>query len=150
MRLSEDDDHIFAGYMSWKHAEFGLNPEHPPLVKLLATLPLLPLHLREPVLQNRFFKAEAYLSGRDFLFGNEPEYSADTLVFRARMAAATLTILLALLVYFATREMFGGGPALLALLLLVFEPNIVAHGAYVTTDIGVSCFLTPTRSRQPC
>ncbi len=140
----DEDDHIFAGYMSWKHAEFGLNPEHPPLVKLLATLPLLPLHLREPVLQNRFFKAEAYLSGRDFLFGNEPGYSADTLVFRARMAAATLTILLALLVYFATREMFGGGPALLALLLLVFEPNIVAHGAYVTTDIGVSCFLFAT------
>lgn len=140
----DEDDHIFAGYMSWKHAEFGLNPEHPPLVKLLATLPLLPLHLREPVLQNRFFKSEAYLSGRDFLFGNEPGYSADTLVFRARMAAATLTILLALLVYFATREMFGGGPALLALLLLVFEPNIVAHGAYVTTDIGVSCFLFAT------
>ena len=32
----DEDDHIFAGYMSWKTADFGFNPEHPPLVKALA------------------------------------------------------------------------------------------------------------------
>jgi hypothetical protein len=26
----DEDDHIYAGYMSWKHTDFGLNPEHPP------------------------------------------------------------------------------------------------------------------------
>jgi len=35
-----EDDHIYAGYMTWKHGDFDLNPEHPPLVKLLAALPL--------------------------------------------------------------------------------------------------------------
>jgi hypothetical protein len=40
----DEGNHIFAGYRSWTHADFGLNPEHPPLVKLLATVPLLPLH----------------------------------------------------------------------------------------------------------
>jgi len=39
----DEDDHIYAGYMSWEHADFGLNPEHPPLVKMLATVPLLKL-----------------------------------------------------------------------------------------------------------
>ena len=140
----DEDNHIFAGYMSWKTSDFGLNPEHPPLVKLLATVPLLPLHLRVPKLQGRFFKAEAYFSGRDFLFGNLPQYSVDALVFRVRMAAATLSLLLALLVFLAAAEMFGTGAGLLALLLLVFEPNIVAHGAYVTTDAGVSCFFFAT------
>jgi hypothetical protein len=140
----DEDDHIFAGYMSWKTADFGLNPEHPPLVKLLATLPLLPLHLRVPKLQNRFFKSEAYFSGRDFLFGNMPQYSSETLVFRVRMAAAILALLMALLVFLAAQEMFGTGAGLLALLLLVFEPNIVAHGAYVTTDTGVSFFFFAT------
>jgi len=33
----DEGDHIFAGYMSWKTHDFGLNPEHPPLMKLLAT-----------------------------------------------------------------------------------------------------------------
>jgi len=33
--------HAFAGYSYWTRADFGLNPEHPPLVKMLAALPLL-------------------------------------------------------------------------------------------------------------
>jgi 4-amino-4-deoxy-L-arabinose transferase-like glycosyltransferase len=41
----------------------------------------------------------------------------------------------------AAREMFGDGAALFALALVVVEPNMIAHGAYVTTDIGISCFI---------
>src|SRR5580698_7181055 len=78
----DEDDHIFAGYMSWKHAEFGLNPEHPPLVKLVAAIPLLNMPLTLPVVQDRSFKTEAFHDGKDFLFKND----ADTMLFRARMA----------------------------------------------------------------
>jgi Dolichyl-phosphate-mannose-protein mannosyltransferase len=137
----DEDDHIFAGYMSWKTADFGFNPEHPPLIKAIATLPLLPLDLRLPALQLGFFKNATYIEGRELLFRNGPQYPVDTLVFRVRMAAMSSALLLALLVFFAAREMFGDEAGLLALLLLVFEPNIVAHGAYVTTDTGVACFL---------
>src|SRR5215470_13092184 len=66
----DEDDHIYAGYMSWKHADFGLNPEHPPLVKMLAALPLLNMPLTLPPLQNRNFKHEAFLGGKDFIFKN--------------------------------------------------------------------------------
>ena len=137
----DEDDHIFAGYMSWKTADFGFNPEHPPLIKAVATLPLLPLDLRLPPLQPGFFKNATYIEGRELLFRNGPQYPVDTLVFRVRMAAMSFALLLAVLVFFAAREMFGDEAGLLALLLLVFEPNIVAHGAYVTTDTGVACFL---------
>src|SRR6185369_4861166 len=37
----DEGDHIFAGYMSLKHHDFGLNPEHPPLVKMVAAVPLM-------------------------------------------------------------------------------------------------------------
>src|SRR5450631_3427291 len=30
----DEGDHIFAGYMMWHSGDYGLNPEHPPLVKL--------------------------------------------------------------------------------------------------------------------
>jgi 4-amino-4-deoxy-L-arabinose transferase-like glycosyltransferase len=133
----DEDDHIYAGYMSWKHGDFGLNPEHPPLVKLLAALPLLDLSLQMPPLQNRFFKLEGFLGGKDFLFQND----ADTILFRARMAASLLTLLLVVLVFLATWEMFGTGAAFIALALLVFDPNLVAHGAVVGTDVGLSCFM---------
>src|SRR5260370_34046396 len=110
----DEDDHIYAGYMSWKHGDFGLNPAHPPLVKLLAAVPLLDLPLKMPLLQNRFFKHEAFLGGKDFLFQND----ADTILFRARMAASLLTLLLVVLVFLATREIFGTVAAFISLALL--------------------------------
>jgi hypothetical protein len=136
----DEDDHLYAGYMSVKTGDFGLNPEHPPLVKMLAALPLLPMQLRMPALQNREFKQEAFLGGKEFLFSND----ADTMLFRARMAAASLTLLLALLVFLAGREMFGVAAGFVALMLLVFDPNQLAHGAFVTTDTGLTCFLFAT------
>jgi len=136
----DEANHIFAGYMSWTHADFGLNPEHPPILKLLATAPLLSLPLKSPELQDRYFKEEAFLGGKDFLYKNDP----DLILFRTRMAAAILTILLALLVFLASKEMFGTGAAFIALALLTFEPNLLAHGALVTTDAGFSCFLFAT------
>jgi hypothetical protein len=144
----DEGDHIFAGYESWKTHDFGLNPEHPPMVKLLATLPLLPLHLTVPRLQNRFFKTESYLDGQQFLFHNGPangsHYSAETLTFRARLPTLLFTLAAALLVFFAACEMFSLRAGLIALTLFVFEPNLLAHGAYVTTDMAASCTLFAT------
>src|SRR5258708_15824819 len=133
----DEGDHIFAGYMSLKHHDFGLNPEHPPLVKMVAAIPLQSMHLREPQLQNRYFKTEAYLSGRDLIFQND----FDTIIFRARMAASIFALMTALLAFLTARERFGTGARLLTLLLIVFEPNFLAHGALVTTDTGAACGL---------
>ncbi len=133
----DEDDHIYAGYMSWKHGDFGLNPEHPPLVKLVAALPLLHLPVKVPALQNRFFKLEGFLGGKEFFFMND----ADGMLFRARLAASILTVCLAVLVFLAAREMFGTGAGFIALGLLAFDPNFLAHGAVVGTDAGLSCFL---------
>src|SRR4051794_36762269 len=103
--------------MSLKHADFGLNPEHPPLVKMLAAIPLLPLNLHMPVLQGRYFKHEAFLGGKDFIFKND----FNQIIFRARVAASLLTVLLVFLVFLAAQEMFGTGAGFIALGLLVFD-----------------------------
>ena len=133
----DECDHIYAGYMSWKHGDFGRNPEHPPLVKLLATIPLLRLPLKVPPSQDIFFKQDAFSGGKEFLFKN----NADQILFRARMAASLLTLLLMVLVFCAAREMFGTAAGFIALGLLVFDPTVLAHGAVVATDMGLSCFL---------
>jgi len=140
----DETDHIFAGYESWKTKDFGLNPEHPPMVKLLATIPLLHLPLKVPTLKGRFFKTESYLDGKDLLFGNAPAYSADSLVFRVRLLPGLFALGLGLLVFFAAQEMFGTTAGLVALLLFVTEPNLLAHSAYVTTDMGLSSTMFAT------
>jgi len=139
----DEGDHIFAGYMSLKTHDYGLNPEHPPLVKMVAALPLLPLALRVPPLQGRYFKSEAYLDGREMIFHNGPadggRYSADSIIFRARMGVIVFVLLLALLTFLAGREMFGTVAGLVAMTLVVFEPTILTNGPFVTTDATVSC-----------
>ncbi|MBZ5661783.1 MAG: phospholipid carrier-dependent glycosyltransferase [Acidobacteriia bacterium] len=126
--------HIFAGYRSWKNFDFGINPEHPPLVKLVAAIPLLSMPLKVPAVPQDYFKFVEYTGGREFLYAND----VDSLLFRARMAAGIFTIFLALTVFLVARSMWGDGPAYLALVLLIFDPNILAHGALVTTDMGVT------------
>lgn len=133
----DEANHIYAGYRSWTDADFGLNPEHPPMVKLLATAPLLSSPLKVPKLEDRSFKEEAFLGGKDFLYQND----ADQILLRTRIAAATFTLLLALIVFLGTKEMFGTGAAFVSLTLLVFDPNLLAHGALVTTDAALSCFM---------
>ena len=144
----DEGDHIFAGFETWKTGDYGLNPEHPPMVKMVATIPLLGLKLKVPALQGRFFKTEAYLDGRQLLFHNGPadggQYGAETLVFRVRMFAMVFTVIAALLVFFAGAEMFGWEAGLVALFLFCFEPNLLAHGAYVTTDMAASCTIFGT------
>ena len=129
--------HIFAGYSYWTRGDFAMNPEHPPLVKLLATLPLLALPLHVPPHPKVFSKEEDFTSATQFVYSND----AEKIVFRSRLAASLLSLLLAILLFAAAREMFGLGPAFIALALFVFEPTILAHGALVTTDLGLSCLL---------
>jgi 4-amino-4-deoxy-L-arabinose transferase-like glycosyltransferase len=134
----DEGDHIFAGYMMLHTGDYGLNPEHPPLVKMLAALPLLGRNLWVPPLQGRYFKSEAYLDGRDFLAHNDGP--GQRLVFRMRLTAGLLSLALSLLVFLAAREWFGAAAGLIAMALVSFDPNILAHSALVTTDVGVSLF----------
>jgi hypothetical protein len=140
----DEGDHIFAGYMSLKTHDYGLNPEHPPLVKMVAALPLVPLALRVPPLQGRWYKTESYLDGRELIYRNGPNdggsYSGNTIIFRARMFVMPFVLFLALLTFLAGNEMFGTAAGLVAMTLVAFEPTLLAHGPFVTTDATVSCF----------
>jgi len=95
------------------------------------------MHLNVPALQGRFYRMEAVVGGRDFIFHND----ADKVVFRAQMTASIFTLLLLVIAFLAAREMFGTTAGLIALGLLVFDPTLLAHGALVTTDSAQACFL---------
>lgn len=136
-QVFDESAHLFAGFEYWKHADFGVNPEHPPLVKLVAAVPLLPLHLKEPPpVPIPFFKAQNFVGASQFLYGAD----ADSLMMRARVTVACVFALgLAFLVLAAGYEMFDPQTALLALILLAFEPVLLANGALITTDVGLTC-----------
>lgn len=141
-QVIDESGHLFAGFEYWKHADFGVNPEHPPLVKLIAAAPLLPLRLKEPPplkpsdMAVPLFKIQNFIDASQFLYGAD----ADALIMRGRIAVACVFALgLAFLVLAAGSEMFDPQTALLALVLLVFEPVLLANGPLITTDAGLAC-----------
>jgi hypothetical protein len=134
----DEANHMFAGYMMGHTGDYGLNPEHPPLVKLLAALPLFGHGYWLPTLQDRNFKVEAYMGGREWLARNDG--ASQQMVFKMRLAAGILALGLSLMVFFAAREWFGDTAGLVAVALVSFDPNVLAHSALVTTDICVSLF----------
>ena len=136
----DEADHIHAGYRYWQCADFGVNPEHPPFAKLVDTLPLVfdrPKNPGPPCASYDTGTFPDFAHGHDFLYSND----AGRILAETRLFAASFTVMLAIFVFLAARRMFGKGPALFALLLLVFEPTVLAHGAEVTTDLPVTCWL---------
>jgi hypothetical protein len=129
--------HILAGHRHWQCGDFGINPEHPPLLKLIATLPLSFSTLKEPNWDcgsKNTSKFDSFSFGNSFLVDN----GLDRIVIRTRLAAAVMSLLLAVLVFLAATEMFGRWQALTALALLSFEPSLIAHGSIVTTDMALT------------
>ncbi len=131
----DEANHMLAGVRYWKNGDFGTNPEHPPLAKLVAALPILNVPSPPVVPYAQFFKMENFSSGSEFLYTHD----ADGMLWRARAAISFFTFVLALLVLTAAIEFFGPGTGLVALLIFVFEPNLLAHGAMVTTDMASAC-----------
>ena len=127
--------HLYAGYSYWLHSDFGVNPEHPPFVKLVASLPLLLSRPPYPLPLDIHFRGSSGVGGVMLL---TPPGSY-VLLAHARIAVSTFAFVLALLVAIASYEMFGQWAALFALALLVFDPLLVAHGALLGTDVGATC-----------
>ena len=66
-----------------------------------------------------------------YSLGNDPS----AMLFQARTMISLLGASLGVLVYFWSRELFGTRGGYLSLLLFVFCPNMLAHGALATADM---------------
>ena len=132
---ADEPVHILSGYFEVSARNAIVNIEHPPLMKILAGLGLLALPLPPPPARvpmgNRFTDF-----GHDLLFRGP--VSPDAIAAAAR--APFLIVLAGLLaaVFFEARSRYGNGPALFAVALLAFDPNLVAHAGVVHTDLGAA------------
>jgi 4-amino-4-deoxy-L-arabinose transferase-like glycosyltransferase len=139
--IGDEPVELAAGYSYLRTGDFRMNPEHPPLAKILAALPLLALHPSLPLDTAAWTKADEYGFGMQFLERNIS--SIDTLLFSARLVSILLAACLGLAIALWTRGAFGPGAAILALTLYAFDPTVIAHGHYVKNDVPVTlfCFL---------
>jgi len=135
----DEPQQLVAGYAALHLGNFRLDPEHPPLARMWAALPLvLSGEVRLDEERDSWRAGDAYEFGHEFLY---LDHDADSLLNRARFMTVLLGIGLGVLLFMWTRELFGLGPAVGVLCLAACEPNLLAHARLVTTDLPVTCFL---------
>ncbi len=138
--IVDEVPHIGAGYSYVAAQDMRLNPEHPPLIKDLAGLALLPvLGFNNPAFSTTNWTTDVngqWQFGRSVIFGSG--VSPDTIKMVARAPMLLVFILACWLVWRWARERYGDTTALIAIILFAFSPTILAHGRFVTTDMGAA------------
>lgn len=132
----DEQNHIARGLAFLRTGDPRLSLEHPPLINSLSALPLLTMpELRLPTDHPSWERREGWYEFAD-LFMWQYNHDVTRIVFLARLPIIFLAIALALAGFRFARSLWGGAAALPAFVLLLFEPNLMAHGRYATTDMG--------------
>ncbi|OIP58719.1 MAG: hypothetical protein CO143_02020 [Candidatus Moranbacteria bacterium CG_4_9_14_3_um_filter_45_14] len=144
--IYDERAHIPAAYSYVRFGDMRLNPEHPPLLKDLAGLPLLALDLSFPLNSPEWRSGtnEQWSVGDMFVNCTRPEMgcnNADKILFWSRLPITLVAVVLGIAIFLWTKELSGTLAGLFAVTLYAFDPNIIAHNHYVTTDIGIAAFL---------
>jgi len=139
--------HLPAGYSYLTQKDMRLNPEHPPLLKDLAAIPLLFVNAAASSIQETIkFPADIkdwqedingqWGFGFHFLYQNGNP--VDKMLFWGRIPMIFVLILTGFFIFKWSKEAFGNKAALLSLFLFSFSPTFIAHGRLVTTDVGAA------------
>lgn len=146
----DEVNHLPAGLTYLEQLTFGLYHHNPPLVKMLAGIPVLAGGARVDYDHEWQRAARAKVQvhpgafGYDFMQANrEPPGHYDALFLRARLVILMFSLAGGLIVYRWAQELYGDGPddptgpraGLIALSLWTFSPNLLAHAGLMTTDL---------------
>ncbi len=133
----DEGAHLPAGYTHLMLGDHRLNPEQPPLVKLLAAAPLAAVHPTLHLDDVAWRDARQWEFGRRFLYRWN---DGDRLLFLGRLPIVGLASCLLVAVFVESRRRFGATAAAAAVALAAFSPDVLAHGSIVTTDLGFALF----------
>lgn len=123
--------HLPAGLVYWQTGDFSVYHHNPPLLRMMAAAPLFAMGIKAP---EQGYQGDRWLLG--YLFQKSLRQNYHRTFLPARMVIASLTLLLALLLFFVTNRALGWEAGMVALTLFSFNPLVLAHGALVTTDAG--------------
>ena len=131
--------YLTAGISHWSMGAFDLCRVNPPLVRLVAALPVIACGPRTDwTVYSTQEPSPTYRA--DFPAGGRFIQANAGCVFRyfnlARYACIPFSLLGAWLCFRWGNELFGHPAGTLALLLWCFSPNMIGHGQLITPDVG--------------
>ncbi len=146
----DEGPHLAIGYATLRTGDFRLQPVHihPPLANVLAAAPLL---LQSDLPDPRAIDGWeiASLSAiSDAVVWQYPEPAR--IATAGRVPILLLSVLLGTLIYRWAKDLGGWRAGLLALALYTFDPNCIAHGSVITTDMAAVFFIVATLYLTNC
>ncbi|MGD9099455.1 MAG: glycosyltransferase family 39 protein [Anaerolineae bacterium] len=135
----DEDLHISTGYSVLRTGDLRLVEDHPPLIGLWMNWPLLlSPDVPDPEEVPDWTPGDRRLFVRNEIWWSVP---LDSWVVPPRIPVAWLILVMGAFLFRWACDWFGPRGGLLALALLAFDPNILAHGTLATLDLGVACFM---------
>jgi hypothetical protein len=132
--------HMPAGITYWQKGTFKLYHHNPPLIKLVAALPVVMAKPTTNELYRMLCWTSAAPSQADFAYFfsliNAERYFE--LFTRARLLMPVFSVLGGLVVFLWSWRLYGPAGGLLSLALWCLCPNVLAHARLVTTDVGAT------------
>ena len=128
--------HLVAGLSHWSLCRFELYRVNPPLVRMVAALPVMAAGYQQDWTNFHEYRGArpVFGLGEDFLAANgEQSFFFFTL---ARWACVPFSLLGAVVCYLWARDLYGFPSALMAATLWCFSPNVLAHASLITADVG--------------
>jgi hypothetical protein len=126
----DEQNHLARGLAYLKTGDLRLSQEHPLLLDPRIHLPLE---------SASWANAEWYGFADQLLWRANSDVSAQAMVFCTRVPVMWLALLLGALAYRWARDLGGVWAGGIALALLAFDPNVLAHGRLTTNDVGLTC-----------
>ncbi len=133
----DEGPHLAIGYATLRTGDLRLQPVHihPPLANALAAAPLLLQHdLPDPRTVGGW-EIASLSAITDAVVWQYPH--PERMALAGRFPIISMTLLLGAIVCRWATDLSGPQAGLLALFLLAFDPNIIAHGSLITTDMAV-------------
>jgi hypothetical protein len=131
--------HLVSGYLALS-GDFRTDPEHPPLLRAWAALPIavgsdanIDLSAIGKPSPRKWLNAPQFRFGYRFIYKDN---DADRILSRARLMIVLLALALGVVVFIWSRSLYGLLAGTASLALFALEPNLLAHARLVTSDLG--------------
>lgn len=141
----DEVSHIGSGVSYLQKLDLRMNPEHPPLAKILAAFPLVVRGVRADYTHVSWTFSEKFFSAfvGQWVFGewllekwNDPK----TTLAWARLPMLLLMLLLGFVTYVYAERLGGAWAGLLCLAVYVSTPAFLTFGPIVHTDVAATLF----------
>lgn len=130
--------HLVAGISNWELGRFGLYKVNPPLVRMLAAIPVMAAGVETDWsgYHDGIAARSEFTVAQHFIQANEARLFV--LVVLARCAVIPLVLIGGWVSYRWASDLYGGMAGITALTMWCFCPNVLAYGHVINADAGAT------------